>query len=92
MGLRERVKSLPTELSGGQCQRVSIARAIVTNPSLILADEPTGALDKSTSWEIMQILKEINKTGVTVVIVTHDAEIAATADRTIIVEDGVVFA
>ena len=62
------------------------------NPSLILADEPTGALDKSTSREIMQILKEINKTGVTVVIVTHDAEIAATADRTIIVEDGVVFA
>lgn len=92
MGLGEKVRSLPTELSGGQCQRVSIARAIVTNPSLILADEPTGALDRSTSREIMQILKEINKTGVTVVIVTHDAEIAATADRTIIVEDGVVFA
>lgn len=90
LGIEDKSNSLPCELSGGQKQRVAIARALSTNPELILADEPTGALDSVTSQEIMNILKEINRTGITVVIVTHDSSVASIANRTIIVEDGAV--
>lgn len=78
----------PQELSGGQQQRVAIIRALVTNPSCILADEPTGALDKTTSESIMKILKEINSEGKTIIIVTHDRKIANYCDRIVEIEDG----
>jgi len=89
-GLKDWAKHFPNELSGGQKQRISIARAIVTNPSLILADEPTGALDSATSLEVMQILKDINKEGVTVIIVTHEIDIAKMTNRIINIKDGIV--
>ena len=91
MGIAERMNHLPSELSGGQKQRVAIARALINNPSLLLADEPTGALDKSTSQEIMHLLDEVNQMGVTVIVVTHDMDIAKSADRMIRIEDGVIF-
>lgn len=83
-----RAKHLPTELSGGQQQRVSIARAIVTNPKLILADEPTGALDSKTSWEIIDIFHELHAQGNTIVVITHDNDIAKQAQRAIHILDG----
>ena len=89
-GLRAWAKHLPNELSGGQKQRVAIARAMVTQPSIILADEPTGALDSKTSEEVMDILKTINKSGVTVIIVTHDAEVAKVSHRIINIQDGII--
>lgn len=79
---------LPSELSGGQCQRVAIARAIINRPEVILADEPTGALDKKTSQEVMEIFKELNLEGRTVIIVTHDENIAKYCNRIIKIEDG----
>lgn len=86
--LSERMKHLPSELSGGQKQRVSIARALVNNPSIILADEPTGALDTKTSDQIMQLLTELNREGKTIVMVTHEPEIADFATRKIVIRDG----
>lgn len=86
--LSERMKHLPSELSGGQKQRVAIARALVNNPSIVLADEPTGALDTKTSDQIMQLLTELNREGKTIVMVTHEPEIADFATRKIVIRDG----
>ena len=88
VGLTNRAKHLPTELSGGQQQRVAIARALVTNPSLILADEPTGNLDSKTSREIMDIFHELHAQGNTIVLITHDNEVAKQASRAIHILDG----
>ena len=88
VGLGDRVHHLPNELSGGQKQRVAIARALVTDADLILADEPTGALDSKTSEEIMALLKEINNEGKTVLIVTHESEVANSCRRKIEIVDG----
>lgn len=88
VGLKERTLHRPNQLSGGQQQRVSIARAIVGNPKLILADEPTGALDSKTSLEIMEIMQSLNKKGITIVLVTHESDIAKYGNRTIHMKDG----
>lgn len=88
VGLGDRVKHKPTELSGGQQQRVAIARALVGNPSLLLADEPTGALDSQTSSEVMGLLKALNTDGITIVLITHDPEVAANAKRIVTMQDG----
>ena len=88
VGLTKRAKHLPTELSGGQQQRVAIARAIVTNPKLILADEPTGALDSKTSKEIIDIFHELHKQGNTIVLITHDNDVAKQAERSVHILDG----
>ena len=88
VGLGDRLEHLPSELSGGQKQRVAIARALVTNPELIIADEPTGALDSKTSQEIIDLLKAFHQEGKTVIVVTHEKEIAWQCDRIIHLEDG----
>jgi putative ABC transport system ATP-binding protein len=90
VGLRDRSEHFPTQLSGGEQQRVAIARALITQPKLILADEPTGALDSQTSHEIMHLFQQINATGITMVIVTHEADIAAMTDRIVRMNDGVI--
>ena len=90
LGIKEWAHHLPNELSGGQKQRVAIARALISKPKVILADEPTGALDSVTSFEVMNILKEINDRGITVIIVTHEHDIAAMTKKIIRLKDGVI--
>lgn len=81
---------MPNELSGGQKQRVAIARALISQPRIILADEPTGALDSKTSVEVMDILKEVNDTGMTVIVVTHESDVANRTNKIIRLKDGVI--
>ncbi len=90
MGLGERLLNTPAKLSGGQQQRVAIARALVTEPVILLADEPTGALDSKTSEDIMQVFEELNAAGITLIVVTHESEIADHAKRRIVFRDGKV--
>lgn len=89
-GLGDHAHHLPNQLSGGQKQRVAIARALISQPKVILADEPTGALDTQASYEVMEILKEINKEGISVIVVTHEHDIAEMTDKIIKLKDGVI--
>ncbi len=90
VGIKERADHLPSELSGGEKQRVAIARALVTNPKVVLADEPTGALDSTTSGSVMELLKDISREGMTVFVITHEEDIAAGTDRIVRLLDGVI--
>lgn len=91
LGLTEKINTKVALLSGGQKQRVAIGRALINSPKVILADEPTGSLDKKTSSEILDLLLNLNKEGKTVIIITHDSEVAAHCDREIQIEDGIIF-
>jgi putative ABC transport system ATP-binding protein len=90
VGLKDRMDHKTTELSGGQCQRVAIARSLINDPMLILADEPTGNLDSKTTDEIMKMFSDLHEQGRTIVMITHDSEIAEFADRMVLVKDGVI--
>lgn len=90
LGIEDKAKAYPSELSGGQQQRVAIARAVVKSPQVILADEPTGALDEATGEEVQKIFRKLNEKGKTVIIVTHDAKVAEKCDRIIYIKDGMV--
>lgn len=91
VGLEDKINNKPNQLSGGQQQRVAIARALGTNPMILLADEPTGALDSKTSQEILEILEDLNKEGKTIIMITHDMEIAKRSKRLIKIKDGEIF-
>lgn len=91
MGLKDRMHFLPTQLSGGQKQRVAIARAMAANPKILLADEPTGALDTASSAQIMDLFSELNEDGVSIIMITHDAEIAQYGKRKLFIRDGRLF-
>ena len=90
VGLGERVDFRPTQLSGGQKQRVAIARAMVNNPKILLADEPTGALDSKSGQQIMELFEKLNEEGVTIVMITHDKNIASNAKRIVHIIDGMI--
>ena len=90
MGLREHAYHLPSEMSGGQKQRVAIARALISTPRIILADEPTGALDSETTQEVMDLLKEVNREGMTLVVVTHERDIAMQTHKIVHIKDGII--
>ena len=90
VGLEDRMKFLPTQLSGGQKQRVAIARAIVTNPRILLADEPTGALDSTSGKQVMELFSQLNQEGKTIIMITHDAGIASHAKRVVYIRDGIL--
>ena len=90
VGLQDRLKHTPSQLSGGEQQRVAIARALVKNPEIILADEPTGNLDTESGIIILEIFKELNKKGMTIIIITHEKEVAEYSDRIIFLRDGIL--
>ena len=90
VGLADWATHMPNELSGGQKQRVAIARALITDPKVILADEPTGALDSKTTYDIMKLLQEINNNGKTIIVVTHEPDVAAETKRNVVLRDGII--